>query len=98
MALRVPLRIILLSFFTVRVESFMTVVQPSSANCPREIRLKLFKSFKTLAFCALLDRCLEIGIYPNWVSLIVVASGSFTDGPCSCPRLDRTPLSCSRQK
>ena len=54
-AFRVPLSMILPSFFTVNLSGSIMVVQPSSASCPIEIKLALVRSVKMRAFLAFFE-------------------------------------------
>ena len=73
-----PVRMMLLSFFTIRSFFFILLVHPSSVSWPRDIRLALFKSLNILVFCDGSGQYFDNGIYPTILPLIVVELGTFT--------------------
>ena len=73
----------LLFFVTMSLSRSIVVVHPSSANCPSDIKLELFKPERMRVFFAVAERMLENGRYPTLSSFIVVELGSLTGGPVS---------------
>ena len=78
-----PVKTILLSFVTISFSRSIVVLHPSSASCPRDIRLELYRPERMRAFFAAVDRMSENGKYPTLLSFMVVEFGSVTGGPVS---------------
>ena len=93
-----PVKTILLSFVTISLSWSIVVLHPSSANCPRDIRLELFKPERMRAFFAVVERMSENGKYPTLLSFMVVEFGRVTGGPVSWCIFLSADVSCARQK
>jgi len=80
-----------LSFQASKCVFVNTILQPSSHNRPSEMRNALFKSLKTCAIFACVDKCCS-GSNPLMCAVICLLFGRYTVGNVVCVRLERMQL------